>query len=94
MEVLYSASKHALIGLTRSLNAELAPSGILVNAVCPGVIDTDMNKHFSPEDKKSIEEDIPLGRFGSPEEVASVVSMLTDEDLYIGGEDISVTAGY
>ena len=94
MEVLYSASKHALIGLTRSLNAELAPSGILVNAVCPGVIDTDMNKHFSAEDRRFIEEDIPLGRFGKPEEVASVVSMLTDENLYIGGEDISVTAGY
>lgn len=94
MEVLYSASKHALIGLTRSLNAELAQSGILVNAVCPGVIDTDMNKHFSNEDKRLIEEDIPLGRFGKAEEVASVVSMLTEENLYIGGEDISITAGF
>ncbi len=94
MEVLYSASKHAVVGLTRSLNAELAPSGILVNAVCPGVIDTDMNRHFSAEDKRLIEEDIPLGRFGKAEEVASVISMLTEENLYIGGEDISITAGY
>ncbi len=94
MEVLYSASKHALIGLTRSLNAELAPSGILVNAVCPGVIDTDMNKHFSDEDRRLIEEEIPLGRFGKAEEVASVVAMLTEESLYVGGEDVSVTAGY
>jgi 3-oxoacyl-[acyl-carrier protein] reductase len=94
MEVLYSASKHAVIGLTRSLNAELSPSGILVNAVCPGVIDTDMNKHFSAEDRRLIENDIPLGRFGKAEEVASVISMLTDENLYIGGEDISITAGY
>ncbi len=94
MEVLYSASKHAVVGLTRSLNAELAPSGILVNAVCPGVIDTDMNKHFSKDDKLLIEEDIPLGRFGKVDEVATVISMLTDEDLYIGGEDISVTSGY
>ena len=94
MEVLYSASKHAVVGLTRSLNAELAPSGILVNAVCPGVIDTDMNRYFSAEDKRLIEEDIPLGRFGKAEEVASVISMLTEENLYIGGEDISITAGY
>jgi 3-oxoacyl-[acyl-carrier protein] reductase len=94
MEVLYSTAKHAIIGLTRSLNAELAPSGILVNAVCPGVIDTDMNKHFSAQDKILIEQDIPLGRFGKAEEVASVVAMLTDENLYIGGEDVAITAGY
>lgn len=94
MEVLYSSSKHALIGLTRSLNAELAPSGILVNAVCPGVIDTDMNNDFSEHDKIAISQDIPLGRFGKAEEVAKVVSLLADENLYIGGEDIAVTAGY
>lgn len=94
MEVLYSASKHAVIGLTRSLNEELAPSNILVNAVCPGVIDTDMNSHFSSQDRAEIESEIPLGRFGKAEEVASVVAMLTNEELYIGGEDISVTAGY
>lgn len=94
MEVLYSASKHAIIGLTRSLNEELAPSNVLVNAVCPGVIDTDMNSHFSSQDRAEIESEIPLGRFGKAEEVASVVAMLTNEELYIGGEDISVTAGY
>lgn len=94
MEVLYSASKHAVIGLTRSLNAEFAPSNVLVNAVCPGIIDTDMNKHFSVQDRQEMESEIPLGRFGKPEEVASVVAMLTNEELYIGGEDISVTAGY
>jgi 3-oxoacyl-[acyl-carrier protein] reductase len=53
-----------------------------------------MNKHFSAEDRRLIENDIPLGRFGKAEEVASVISMLTDENLYIGGEDISITAGY
>ena len=94
MEVLYSASKHAVIGLTRSLNDEFAPSNILVNAVCPGVIDTDMNKHFSKEDKEEIAQEIPMGRFGKVEEVASVVTMLVSEDLYIGGEDISITGGY
>jgi 3-oxoacyl-[acyl-carrier protein] reductase len=93
-ETLYSATKAAIIGLTKAMAKELAPSGITVNCVAPGVIDTDMNKHFTKEDREEISQDIPMGRFGKAEEVASVVSMLVDEQLYIGGEDISVTGGY
>ena len=94
IEVLYSASKSAVLGLTRSLNSELAPSGILVNAVCPGVIDTDMNAHFSQDDKQAIIDEIPLTRMGKAEEGASVVELLTREELYIGGEEITVSSGF
>ncbi len=89
-EVLYSASKAAMIGFTRALNLEFAPSGILVNAVCPGVIDTDMNKRFSAEDLEAILSGLPSGKMGSPQNVADVVKLLVSEDCYIGGEDINV----
>lgn len=93
-EVLYSASKSAVLGLTRSLNSELAPSGILVNAVCPGVIDTDMNAHFSNSDRQALIDEIPLSRMGTAEEVASVIELLTKEELYIGGEEITISGGF
>ena len=93
-EVHYSAAKAGLRGMTMALAKELGPSGVTVNCVEPGVIDTDMNKHFSQADKEEIAQEIPMGRFGKAEEVASVVSMLVEEQLYIGGEDISVTGGY
>lgn len=93
-EVLYSASKSAILGLTRSLNSELAPSGILVNAVCPGVIDTDMNSHFSSADKQAIIDEIPLSRMGTADEVASVIELLTRKDLYVGGEEITISGGF
>ena len=73
-EIAYSMSKAAVIGLTRSLAEELAPSGITVNCVCPGIIDTRMNNMF---DKNELEEEVPLGRLGTSEEVAYAIFYLT-----------------
>ena len=73
-EIAYSMSKAAVIGLTRSLAEELAPSGITVNCVCPGIIDTRMNNMF---DKNELEEEVPLGRRGTSEEVADAIFYLT-----------------
>ena len=68
----YSASKAAVIGFTQALAKELAPSGITVNCVAPGAIDTEMNAHLTAEERRMLEEEIPLGRMGSPEEVAEM----------------------
>lgn len=90
MEVAYSASKAALIGFTKALAKELAPMGVRVNAVAPGAIDTDMMKEYSAEDiRRLIEEDIPLGRLGRAEEVASAALFLAENE-YITGETLSV----
>lgn len=70
MEVAYSAAKAGMLGLTRALALELAPSNITVNAVAPGYIDTKMNAHLSEDEKKALCEEIPLGRAGTPAEVA------------------------
>ncbi len=93
MESVYSASKGAMIALTKALAKELAPSDITVNCVCPGVIDTDMNKRLNEEERRALEEEIPLGRFGSPQEVASAVLFLA-ENRYITGETLSVNGGF
>lgn len=93
-EVLYSASKSALLGFSRSLNAELAPSNVLVNAVCPGVIDTPMNACFSDETIRELKDSIPMGRLGTGKDVASVVEMLTREQLYVAGEEITISGGW
>lgn len=94
-EVLYSASKAALIGMTKALAKELAPSGITVNAVAPGVVKTDMMNCFSEEEIKDIEYDIPMGRMGTPEEIAETVFFLASENAsYITGQVISPNGGY
>ncbi|MBR6773097.1 MAG: 3-oxoacyl-ACP reductase FabG [Clostridia bacterium] len=93
MEVLYSASKAGVIGLSKALNAELAPSGVIVNAVTPGFIDTDMNAHLSTEDVDAFTQSISVGRIGKPSEVADVVELLTRRDLYIAGAVIPVNGG-
>ncbi len=94
-EVAYSSSKAALIGFTKALAKELAPSGITVNCVCPGIIDTKMNSHLSPEDFKAICEEIPAGRMGKPCEVAHAVSFLASDDAsYITAETLSVNGGW
>ncbi|MDE7372657.1 MAG: SDR family oxidoreductase [Clostridia bacterium] len=93
MESVYSASKGALIAFTKALAKELAPSSVTVNCVCAGVIDTDMNKRLTKEERAALEDEIPLGRFGTPEEVASAILFLA-ESRYITGECLSVNGGF
>ena len=78
-EVTYSATKGALIALTRSLASELAPTGIRVNCVAPGVIKTDMLDALPPEVLPQLAQETPLGRLGTPEDIAAAVSFLADE---------------
>ena len=90
-QVNYSAAKSGLIGATRSLAVEVAKRNILVNAVAPGFIDTGMLEGLPREE---ILKQIPIGRFGDPEEVAGVVSFLCSGRAgYITGEVISVNGG-
>lgn len=93
MESVYSASKGAIIAFTKALAKELAPMNITVNCVSPGVIDTDMMKRFNEEEKKALCEEIPLGRLGTPEEVARAVIFLS-ENRYITGEVLSINGGF
>lgn len=88
-EVAYSMSKAAVIGLTKALSQELAPSGITVNCVCPGIIDTRMNAQF---DKRELEEEVPVGRLGTPEEVAQAVLFFA-QSSYITGQVLGVNGG-
>ena len=93
-EVIYSASKGAIIAFTKALAKELAQSGICVNCVAPGFIDTDMNSHLSQEDKMAFAQDIPLGRIGTAEEVAEAAAFLaSDAASYITGQTITIDGG-
>lgn len=94
-EVHYSASKAAVIGFTKALAKELSLSGITVNCVSPGMIDTPMNSHLLKEDILEIENEIPLKRQGTPKEVAECVYFLaSDMADYITGQVISVSGGW
>ncbi len=94
-EVHYSASKAALNGLTLALAKEVGPSAITVNAVLPGVIDTDMNRHLTEEDMAALAEETPLCRIGRPEEVAAAVFFLASEEAsFITGECLAVSGGF
>ena len=92
-ESVYSASKAALLGFTKALAKELGYSGIRVNAVSPGVIDTPMNARFSKEDMRLIQEEIPLSRIGTGQDVASAVLFL-EENEYVTGIDMPVNGGF
>lgn len=95
MEVCYSASKAALIGMSKALAKEVGPSGINVNVIAPGVIDTKMNNHLSKEDMESLIEETPINRIGTPEDVANAVLFLCDKKAsFITGEVISVDGGF
>ena len=90
----YSASKAGVIGFTKSLAKEVASRNILVNAIAPGFIDTDMTKVLSDNVKEGINAQIPLRRMGSPKEVAKVVKFLASEDSsYITGQVINIDGG-
>ena len=93
-EVHYSAAKAGLIGLTKALAKEEGPSGITVNCVAPGVIDTDMMAAFTAEDKAALAEETPVGRLGSADEVAKLLLYLAGEDAgYITGQVFGVNGG-
>lgn len=93
-EVAYSATKGAVIAFTKALAKELGPSNIRVNCVAPGVIDTEMNAHLSEEDMAALAEETPLGRIGTPYEVARCVRWLcADGSEFITGQVISPNGG-
>ncbi|MBQ1372464.1 MAG: SDR family oxidoreductase [Oscillospiraceae bacterium] len=92
-EAAYSATKGAVIALTQALARELGPSGIRVNAVSPGMIDTEMNAHLSDEDRTVLANDTPLLRIGQPEEVAEAILFLAGAS-FITGQNLPVNGGY
>jgi len=95
MESLYSASKGAINALTLSLAKELGQSNITVNAICPGLIDTKMNATLSTETIKSIVEETPLNRIGTPKDVANLVEfLLSDKADFITGQIITIDGGF
>ena len=92
-EVCYSATKGAVIALTKALAKELAPSHIRVNAVSPGVIDTDMNGHLSAQEMDELAQQTPLERIGRPEEVAQALVYLADAQ-FVTGQILPVNGGF
>lgn len=94
-EVPYSASKAAIIGLTKALAKEVGPSGIRVNCIAPGVIDTEMNGDFTPEVMQQLAEETPLGTIGTPEQVAECAYFLASEAAsFVTGQVLSPNGGF
>lgn len=92
-EVAYSITKAGIDGLTKSLAKELGPSNIRVNSIAPGIIATDMTADYTEEERKEIEDQIPLGRIGKPEDIAKLAEWLV-EDNYTTGQVISPNGGW
>ncbi|MBR5922437.1 MAG: 3-oxoacyl-ACP reductase FabG [Clostridia bacterium] len=94
-EVAYSASKAGVIGLTKALAKELAPSGINVNAIAPGMINTTMNSNLTVDEIDEFVKQIPLSRMGTPDEVALAAYYLASDDAdYITGQVLGINGGY
>lgn len=94
-EVAYACTKAAIVGMTRSLALELAPSGIRVNAVAPGCIETDMVRVLSPETRAMLVEETPLGRLGTPEDIAHAVAFLASEKAsFLTGQILTADGGF
>jgi acetoacetyl-CoA reductase len=89
----YSAAKAGLLGFTKTAAQELARSGITVNAICPGFIETDMVANIPEEAQQKLRKQVPLGRFGKPEEVARAVRYLVEDGDYITGQSIDINGG-
>ena len=93
-EVAYSAAKSGIIGITKALAKEVGLSGIRVNCVAPGVIETDMNKELSADTLAELCNETPLGRIGKPKEVAEAIYYLSKDDSFITGQVLGVNGGY
>lgn len=93
-EAAYSASKSGVNGLTRALAKELAPSNIQVNAIACGVIDTVMNGQLDEEERQTLADEIPAGRFASPDEAARMVWQVVESPSYMTGQVIGFDGGY
>ena len=92
--VHYTAAKAGVLGLTRGMAKEVAPFGITVNAICPGLIDTEMaRKNCTPEQLRAYEESFPIPRLGTPEEVAQLIIFLATDAAYITGASIDINGG-
>ena len=92
-EVAYSTAKAGLIGMTKALAKEVGPSGIRVNCVAPGVIDTKMNEALDIDTINQLKEETPLGRLGTPQEIAEAIYFLADTDGFITGQVLSPNGG-
>ena len=94
-EVHYSASKAAVIGFTRALAKEVGPSGITVNCIAPGVIDTDMNAQLGPQALEALRLETPLGTLGTPEDIARLALFLASDSAgFITGQVIAADGGF
>ena len=93
-EVAYSACKGGINAFTKALGKELAPSNIQVNAIACGVIDTDMNRCFSEDERLALTEEIPAGRMGQPEEVAQLALSLATGTAYLNGQILTLDGGW
>lgn len=93
-EAVYSASKGAVASFTKALAKELAPSGITVNAIAFGAIDTEMNQCLSDDERAALADEIPACRFGSPDEAAKLICQLIDAPKYLTGQIITMDGGW